>query len=163
MGNFAGEVEVGRPCAGALSRHCGAGHRRRELQPTEYLYGQDRRVLTHQQFDAHWSSGPPKCRRQAAPSSSSASAPGRRSIPTAAGSAARRGEARPHLKDLNPDMNVFILYRDMRTYGLLEDYYRAPGTGACSSPASTRSMSPRWPWTDGSLKVTFVDHVLGCR
>ena len=28
------------------------------------------------------------------------------------------------LKELNPDMDVVILYRDMRTYGFLEDFYR---------------------------------------
>ena len=28
------------------------------------------------------------------------------------------------LKEINPDMDVVILYRDMRTYGFLEDYYR---------------------------------------
>ena len=27
------------------------------------------------------------------------------------------------LKELNPDMRVFILYRDMRTYGQREDLY----------------------------------------
>ncbi len=27
------------------------------------------------------------------------------------------------VKKLNPDAQVFILYRDIRTYGLLEDYY----------------------------------------
>ena len=29
------------------------------------------------------------------------------------------------LKELNPRMNIYVLYRDMRTYGLKEDYYRA--------------------------------------
>ncbi|MFW5901846.1 MAG: FAD-dependent oxidoreductase, partial [Thermodesulfobacteriota bacterium] len=28
-----------------------------------------------------------------------------------------------HIKKLNPDTQVYILYRDIRTYGLLEDYY----------------------------------------
>ncbi|MBW2553171.1 MAG: CoB--CoM heterodisulfide reductase iron-sulfur subunit A family protein [Deltaproteobacteria bacterium] len=28
------------------------------------------------------------------------------------------------LKEQNPDVNIYILYRDMRTYGLKEDYYR---------------------------------------
>ncbi|MFC2010579.1 4Fe-4S binding protein, partial [Chloroflexota bacterium] len=28
------------------------------------------------------------------------------------------------LKELNPEMEIYILYRDMRTYGLMEDYYR---------------------------------------
>ncbi len=29
-----------------------------------------------------------------------------------------------HIKKDNPDAQVFILYRDIRTYGLLEDYYK---------------------------------------
>jgi heterodisulfide reductase subunit A len=28
------------------------------------------------------------------------------------------------IKDISPDTEVFVLYRDMRTYGFLEDYYR---------------------------------------
>ena len=28
------------------------------------------------------------------------------------------------LKKINPDMNIYIIFRDMRTYGLREDYYR---------------------------------------
>ena len=28
------------------------------------------------------------------------------------------------LKELNPDMEIIILYRDMRAYGFSEDYYR---------------------------------------
>lgn len=27
------------------------------------------------------------------------------------------------LKELNPEMNIYILYRDMRTYGLMEDFF----------------------------------------
>ena len=29
-----------------------------------------------------------------------------------------------HIKKLNPEAQVYILYRDIRTYGLLEDYYQ---------------------------------------
>jgi heterodisulfide reductase subunit A len=28
------------------------------------------------------------------------------------------------LKELNPEMNLYVLYRDMRTYGLMEDYFK---------------------------------------
>ena len=35
-----------------------------------------------------------------------------------------------HLKEMNPDMNVFVLYRDMRTYGEREVLYKkARGMG----------------------------------
>lgn len=29
-----------------------------------------------------------------------------------------------HLKEINPEMNIYILYRDIRTYGLKEPYYQ---------------------------------------
>ena len=28
------------------------------------------------------------------------------------------------LKEINPEMDIYILFRDMRTYGFREDYYR---------------------------------------
>ena len=28
------------------------------------------------------------------------------------------------LKEINPDIDIYILFRDMRTYGFKEDYYR---------------------------------------
>lgn len=27
------------------------------------------------------------------------------------------------LKELNPEINIYVLYRDMRTYGLMEDFF----------------------------------------
>jgi heterodisulfide reductase subunit A len=29
-----------------------------------------------------------------------------------------------NLKDIDPEINVYVLYRDMRTYGFMEEYYR---------------------------------------
>jgi len=54
------------------------------------------------------------------------------------------------LKELNPDMDVVILYRDMRTYGFLEDFYRRPGTRGCSFPGSIRIICPRSRTTTAS-------------
>ena len=28
------------------------------------------------------------------------------------------------LKEINPEMDIYILFRDIRTYGFIEDYYR---------------------------------------
>ena len=65
------------------------------------------------------------------------------------------------LKDLNPDMDVVILYRDMRTYGFLEDYYReARDKGVLFSRFDPDHL-PQVTNDNGQLSVTFVDHVLG--
>ena len=48
------------------------------------------------------------------------------------------------LKELNPDMDVVILYRDMRMYGMLEDYYKeARDQGVHLCPLRARSGSPQ--------------------
>ncbi|MEA3232047.1 MAG: FAD-dependent oxidoreductase, partial [Thermodesulfobacteriota bacterium] len=66
-----------------------------------------------------------------------------------------------HIKKMNPDAQIFILYRDIRTYGLLEDYYKeARKQGVMffryepDDPPVTEAMN------DG-VAVTFKDHVLG--
>jgi heterodisulfide reductase subunit A-like polyferredoxin len=65
-----------------------------------------------------------------------------------------------HIKKLQPDTQVFILYRDIRTYGLLEDYYteaRKQGVLFCrfdpEDPPTVES-------SEDGVMVTFKDHVL---
>jgi heterodisulfide reductase subunit A len=57
------------------------------------------------------------------------------------------------LLDLNPRIQVYVLYRDMRTYGFQEDFYRKAREKVCSSFSMTRGKSPlfmptaaRWTW-----------------
>ncbi len=103
----------------------------RELKPDQYLYGQDPRVITGQELEKKFISGEPALKE----------------IKTAVfiQCVGSRIKERPYcskvcctqsvknalrLKEMKPDMNVFILYRDMRTYGLREDLYRrARGKG----------------------------------
>jgi len=65
-----------------------------------------------------------------------------------------------HIKKLQPDTQVFILYRDIRTYGLLEDYYteaRKQGVLFCrfdpEDPPTVES-------SEDGVMLTFKDHVL---
>jgi heterodisulfide reductase subunit A-like polyferredoxin len=64
------------------------------------------------------------------------------------------------LKELNPDMNVVILYRDMRTYGFLEDYYREARDKGVLFARFEPDQTPRVTNDQGQLSLTFVDHVL---
>jgi len=65
------------------------------------------------------------------------------------------------LKDLNPDMDVVILYRDIRTYGFLEDYYREARDKGVLFSRFEPDRLPQVTSDNGQLSVTFVDHVLG--
>ncbi|MBA7627369.1 Thiamine thiazole synthase [subsurface metagenome] len=97
-----------------------------ELKPTEYLYGEDSRVLTLLDLEAEVAKGSERITRC-------------NSLVMILCVGSRESQ-RPYcskvccsqaikdvlkLKEINPAMEIYVLYRDMRTYGFKEDYYRA--------------------------------------
>ncbi len=66
-----------------------------------------------------------------------------------------------HIKKLNPETQVYILYRDIRTYGMLEDYY----TEARRLGVMFFRFDPEDPPVansgDNCVNVEFTDHILG--
>ncbi|MFC2011929.1 FAD-dependent oxidoreductase [Chloroflexota bacterium] len=96
-----------------------------EFKPAEYLYGKDSRVLTLLELEEEITRG-----------NTEVTNAGTMVMILCVGS---RDSERQYcsrvccsqsiknalkLKELNPEMEIYILYRDMRTYGLMEDYYR---------------------------------------
>ena len=65
-----------------------------------------------------------------------------------------------HLKELNPDMNVYVLYRDIRTYGLLEDYYTEARKKGVFFFRFDAEDPPVVESSEDGVEVTFTDHVL---
>jgi len=65
-----------------------------------------------------------------------------------------------HIKELNPEANVYVLYRDIRTYGILEKYYREARRQGVLFFRFNREEPPEVESTDEGLSVTFRDHVL---
>jgi len=69
-----------------------------------------------------------------------------------------------HIKDENPDTKVYILYRDIRTYSFLEEYYteaRNKGVLFFRFTPDDPDGIPVVSKTDNGVKVVFTDHVLG--
>ena len=64
------------------------------------------------------------------------------------------------LKEINPDMQVFVLYRDIRTYGLAEDYYREAREKGVLFIRFDRDNPPVVERTGEGLTVRVRDHVL---
>jgi heterodisulfide reductase subunit A len=69
------------------------------------------------------------------------------------------------LKGINPKMNVYILYRDIRTYGFYEDYYqkaRALGVTFIRHDEDRKPLVER-TGEEGNARITVrvTDHVLG--
>jgi len=64
------------------------------------------------------------------------------------------------IKKLQPDAQVFILYRDIRTYGLLEDYYTEARKLGVLFFRFDPEDPPTVESTEAGVMVTFKDHVL---
>jgi heterodisulfide reductase subunit A-like polyferredoxin len=65
------------------------------------------------------------------------------------------------LKKLNPDMDVFILYRDIRTYGERELIYKEAREAGVIFIRYAVDNKPDVAVKDGNVTVTVIDHVLG--
>jgi heterodisulfide reductase subunit A len=128
VGNFTSVIDTGSAASAMEVRHgvtivaTGA----EELKPwAAYLYGEDDRVKTLLELDAIIDSEAARVRQW--------------SCAVFIQCVGSRDEKRPYcsrvccshsvanalkLKSLKPEMDVYVLYRDMRTYGFKEDYYK---------------------------------------
>ncbi|MEA3231187.1 MAG: 4Fe-4S binding protein, partial [Thermodesulfobacteriota bacterium] len=66
-----------------------------------------------------------------------------------------------HLKKINPDTRIFVLYRDIRTYGLLEEYYTEARKQGVMFFRYDPDDPPVTEAVNNGVAVTFKDHVLG--
>lgn len=64
------------------------------------------------------------------------------------------------LKEINPEMEILILYRDMRMYGMLEDYYTEARRKGVLFSRFAQSDPPEVRVENDGVYVTFTDHVL---
>ena len=94
-------------------------------KPTEYLYGQDDRVMTHLELEERINEGDERVVN--AESLVMIQCVGCRNEERNYCSRVCCGESIKNalaLKEKNPQMDIYILFRDIRTYGFKEDYYR---------------------------------------
>jgi len=163
-GNFSTEVLVG---PGMYQRRIEHGVAivatgAREYQPREFHYGDDRRIMTQlelERFMAFRAQEVSRWQRVVmiqCVGSRNAENPNcsRICCQTAVKNALL-------LKERNPCLEILVLYRDMRTYGLLEDYYttaRSEGILFCRYEAE---HPPEVRLDGDDLNLSFVDHVLG--
>ncbi len=64
------------------------------------------------------------------------------------------------LKDLNPDMDIYVLFRDIRTYGRREDLYREARAKGIAFIRYRVDQKPEVALTNNQLRVTLVDQML---
>ncbi len=134
--------------------------------PAEYLYGQDDRVLTHLELEDKIFRGDENlvnadslvmiqcvgCRNE-----------DRNYCSRICCSESIKNALK--LKELNPEMDITILYRDIRTYGFREDYYREAADKEVRFIRYEPENPPRVETVkeagDNILRITVPDPVLG--
>jgi heterodisulfide reductase subunit A len=65
------------------------------------------------------------------------------------------------IKKLNPDISIFILYRDIRTYGFYEDYYRKARDLGIAFIRFTPDKKPQINLENNQTTVLTYDSILG--
>ncbi len=135
--------------------------------PTEYLYGEDDRVMTQLELEEQIAKGEEKvmnsqslvmiqcvgCRNE-----------DRNYCSRICCSQSIKNALK--LKEINPEKDVYILFRDMRTYGFREDYYREAAEKEVKFIRYEPQDKPLVEAGESEegrpvLKVTATDYVLG--
>ena len=65
--------------------------------------------------------------------------------------------------DLNPDANIIVLYRDMRTYGFQEDYYKEAREKGVIFVRYSLETKPAVEADEDKVTVTFNEPILGIK
>ncbi|WP_347491566.1 FAD-dependent oxidoreductase [Desulfoscipio sp. XC116] len=162
-GNFKTKLTTGQVLEHGVSIIATGGD---ESKPTEYLYGEDNRVMTQLELDEAIANNDPRIK----------SAENFVMI-QCVGS---REENRPYcsricctktmklalkIKEINPDASIIVLYRDIRTYSFYEDYYREARAKGVIFFRYDVDNKPKVELVsvDGQnkLRVTATDHIMG--
>ncbi len=139
-----------------------------EYKPTEYLYGKDDRVLTQIELGEKIAEGEERvinsqsavmiqcvgCRNEE-----------RNYCSRVCCSHAIKNALK--LKEINPQMDIYILFRDMRTYGFSEDYYREAANRDVKFIRYEAGDKPQVEAVEEGgqriLRITVTDPILGMK
>ncbi len=133
----------------------------REWKPETYGYGRHPAVMTHQELDRRFAAKDPTLKniRTAAFVQCVGSREPERPYCSRV-CCTHSVESALEIKRINPDAGVFILYRDMRTYGERETLYLEARKAGVIFARYSPENPPRVETENGALKLTFHDAVL---
>jgi heterodisulfide reductase subunit A len=137
-----------------------------EYKPDEYLYGQDERVVTQLEMGERIAAGEQKllnARSVVMIQCVGCRQPDRDYCARVCCSHAIKNALK--LKQINPAMDVTILFRDIRTYGFMEDYYRQASDADVRFIRYEPQDKPRVEAVEEEgrpvLRVSLPDYILG--
>lgn len=128
-----------------------------EYKPKEYLYGKDDRILTQHELEEKLANGHFKAKTVV--------------MIQCVGS---RNEERPNcsriccaqavknalkIKELSPETDIYVLYKDVRTYGFKEDYYRDASSKGVLFIRYDDKTKPEVSQENERLQISFFEPV----
>jgi heterodisulfide reductase subunit A len=129
-----------------------------EFKPTEYLYGTDERVLTQHELEEKLAKRDFNARMVAM-----IQCVGSRNHERPNCSRICCGQAVKNalkIKELSPDTDIYVLYKDMRTFGFREDYYRKASNDGVIFIRYDDETKPEVTKENGKIRVTAWEPVL---
>ncbi|MEW6262780.1 MAG: FAD-dependent oxidoreductase [Thermodesulfobacteriota bacterium] len=135
----------------------------RPVQPSEYLYGQHQRVLTSLEMDEALASKSEAVKKAKAVVFIQCVGSREPQRPYCSKICCTHSvESALRVKEMNPQAQVFILYRDVRTYGFRETLYKEARSKGVIFIRYDLENKPRVETAgDNKIKVTVTDHILG--
>jgi heterodisulfide reductase subunit A len=129
-----------------------------EYEPTEYLYSKDPRIVTQHELEERLSNGQFKedsvvmiqcvgARNDEHPNCSR----------ICCGQAIKNAL---RIKEVNPEAEIHVLYKDIRSYGFKEDYYREAAAKGVLFTNYEDERKPQVSVNDGKLQVSFWEPVI---
>ena len=130
--------------------------------PNEYLYGQSDRVMTSLEFDDFLEQNPDKLKDASGFVFIQCVGSREPDRPYCSKICCTHSvESAIQVKEANPAANVYVLNRDIRTYGFREELYSRARSKGVIFVRYEVDNKPVVEEADGRLKVTAVDHILG--
>jgi heterodisulfide reductase subunit A len=132
-----------------------------EYKPNEYLYGDDPRVLTHLELDQKFIENDPSLKNLNTAVFIQCVGSREPERPYCSRVCCTHSiESALHLKEINPDMTIYVLYRDIRTYGEREYLYKRARAAGIVFVRFSLDGKPKVSKNAASLKIEVMDHIL---
>ena len=136
----------------------------KEYKPKEYLYGEHAAVVTHLEMDELFRNDDLRIKRAGDVVFIQCVGSRNKEHPYCSKVCCTHSiKSALELKNRNPETNVYILYRDIRTYGEREDLYREARSRGVLFFRYNPDKKPEVAADGQRVSVTFNDPILGCR
>jgi len=166
IGNFKTTISVGDQTTDVTHGVVIVATGAKQYQPKEYLYGQDDHVITQRDLEAHlaYGDGFLKDGNPRAKTVVMIQCVGSRDADHPYCSRVCCADAIKNalkIKQLSPETNVYVLYRDIRTYGFKESYYTKARQQGVVFVRYNEDRKPEVSRNGEGLQVTVFDQTLG--